>query len=73
MYNTQQILPVGHDNNLMFSCAHPKQLHLVILFAITSIPIPILLARCALSNPIVLADLPCSRDLADSRSRERNT
>jgi hypothetical protein len=69
MYHTQQELPVRHDNYLMFSRAHPKQLYLILLLPIPNVPIPILLARGALCDSIVLADLPC-RYLTGGRPRE---
>lgn len=58
MYDTKKVLPIWHDNDLMFLCAHPKQLHFSILVSIDTLAVPVLLTCCARLVPVVVVNIP---------------
>lgn len=71
MYNTKKILPIWHNNDLMFLCAHSKQLHFPILVSIDTLAVPVFLTCCARLVPVVVVNIPMA--VAGSLHSERGS
>lgn len=69
MYDTEKVLPIWHDNDLMFLCAHPKQLHFPTLVSIDILAVPVFITCCARLVPVVVVNIPMA--VAGSLRSER--
>lgn len=58
MYDTKKVLPIWHDDDLMFLCAHPKQLHFPILVSIDTLTVSVFLMCRARLVPVVIVNIP---------------